>query len=421
MSVFKNTVRQNQAIEILAGPAKDIMLYGGSRSGKTFILVKSLIIRACKTKSRHCILRLNFNHVKRTIWHETIPKVLNLAFPDLKAKPNKTDYFYSLPNGSEIWCGGLDDKERTEKILGSEYSTLYFNESSQVPYNGIQIAKTRLAEKNSLAKKVYYDCNPPTRSHWSYWLFEKKLDPIDEIPLENPDEYVSLLMNPKDNLDNIDPEYLKLLQKMPLKERNRFLDGIYNDENEGSAYYAFSREKHIDQVDKKDSNTIFIGMDFNVSPGTALACHLINNELYVFDEVFIENNSDTYKVSNELIKKGYSGASIIPDSTGKNRKTSGITDFQILQTNGFKLISTYNPFQTDRVTNVNRLFGENKIKINPRCKKLINDLEKVVWKHEKLDQSGTNKMLTHMSDCLGYLCWKLIPMIEIKEQRTIDL
>jgi hypothetical protein len=30
----------------------------------------------------------------------------------------------ALPNGSEIWFSGLDDKERTEKILGQEYVTI---------------------------------------------------------------------------------------------------------------------------------------------------------------------------------------------------------------------------------------------------------------------------------------------------------
>ena len=420
MSEFKNTTKQNEAIKLLSGPAKEIMLYGGSRSGKTFVLVKSLIIRACKEKSRHCILRLNFNHVKRTIWHETLPKVLSLAFPNLNAIPNKTDYFYKFPNGSEIWCGGLDDQKRTEKILGSEYSTLYFNESSQIPYAGIQIAKTRLAERNSLSKKIYYDANPPTKSHWSYWVFEKKLNPIDEVPLIDPENYVSLLMNPKDNLQNIDQDYIRLLESMPEKERNRFLLGLYTDENEGSAYYAFNRETHIEPIEKR-AGTIFIGMDFNVSPMTAVVCQLIDNILYVFDEVFLEGSSDTYKMCNELKKRGYGGNQVIPDSTGGNRKTSGLTDFQIIQDAGFQLLSTYNPFQTDRVSNVNRLFTANKIKIDPRCKKLINDLEKVVWKDNKLDQTGTNKMLTHISDCLGYACWKLLPFIEFKQQRTVEL
>lgn len=420
MSDFKKTDKQIEATALLGSDASDVMLYGGSRSGKTFILVRSLIVRACKETSRHCILRLNFNHIKRTVYHETFPKVMALCFPNLKIKANKSDYFVTFPNGSEIWFAGLDNAERTEKILGSEYSTLYFNESSQIPYSSIQIAKTRLAEKNNLKKKVYYDANPPTKSHWSYWIFEKKLDPIDDVPLSDPESYASLLMNPKDNIQNIDQEYLKLLEKMPEKERNRFLYGLYNDESEGQVYYGFRRSDHVVSI-KPIGGTIFIGMDFNVDPMTALICQFIDGELQIMDEIFLSGSADTYKMSHELIRRGYSGGRVIPDSTGRNRKTSGKSDFMILQEFGFAIEKTYNPFVTDRVVNVNRLFGLNKIKIDPKCKKLINDLEKVVWKNNSLDQSGANKHLTHLSDCLGYACWKLLPMVETKEQRTINL
>lgn len=383
------------------------MLYGGSRSGKTLILIHSIFIRALKCKSRHIILRQNFNHVKRSIWLDTIPKVLALAFPGLNPKHNKTDYFYTLENGSEIWIGGLDDKERVEKILGNEYSTIYFNECSQLDYASIQLAKTRLAEKNILVKKVYYDENPPTKSHWSYWLFEKKLDPVENVPLNDPENYKSLLMNPQDNIDNIDEGYIKLLNSMPEKERNRFLNGLYNDESEGQVYHAFVRDKHVKPV-TKSPGTIFIGQDFNVNPMTSAIFQFTDNKFKFLDEVYLEN-SDTYKASSELIKKGYKGAKIIPDSTGRNRKTSGQSDFDILKEAGFVIESTYNPFVGDRVNNFNRLLTSGRIEIDPKCKKLINDLEKVTWKDNKLNQSGSSKMLTHISDAAGYGLWKLDP------------
>lgn len=407
-------------MELLSGASKEIMLYGGSRSGKTFILIRALIIRACKVKSRHCILRLNFNHIVRTVFMDTFPKVLSLCFSEIKVKINKSLYYYTFPNGSEIWFGGLDDKERTEKILGSEYSTIYFNESSQLSYSSIQIAKTRLAEKNNLIKKIYYDANPPTKSHWSYWLFDKKLDPIEEIPLNNPENFSSLLMNPTHNIENIDPDYLKLLESMPEKERNRFLYGLYNDESEGQVYYAFRREDHVKTIEKKQG-TLFVGMDFNVDPMTCIIAQFINDKLEIMDEIFLSGSSDTYKMTTELIKKGYVGSTVIPDSTGRNRKTSGKSDFNILNEAGFTVENTFNPFVTDRINNVNRLFMENKIIIDPKCKKLINDLEKVSWKNNSLDQFGANKHLTHISDCLGYACWKLLPIFKIKEQRTIQL
>ncbi len=90
--VFKKTTIQKRAIkDVLSSPATHCMLYGGSRSGKTFIAIYSLIVRASKYKSRHVVLRLNFNHCKTSIWLDTLPKVLEIAFPNLPVEWNKTD------------------------------------------------------------------------------------------------------------------------------------------------------------------------------------------------------------------------------------------------------------------------------------------------------------------------------------------
>jgi phage terminase large subunit len=343
---------------------------------------------------------------------------MRIAFPNLKYTLNKTDYFVLLPNGSEIWFGGLDDAERTEKILGNEYSSIWFNEVSQIDYSSAQIAITRLAEKNNLAKKIYYDMNPPEKTHWSYWLFERKMNPIDEAPLTDPDNYQSLLMNPIDNIENIDEDYIKLLESMPEKERNRFLYGLYTDVNDGVVYYAFDRDKHLKAVDRI-SGSMLIGMDFNVNPMSCVIAQVIDNVFVIHDEIYLEN-ADTFKMTAELNKKNLTGSTVYPDSTGRNRKTSGQSDFQILIQAGFVIKSTHNPFVTDRINNVNRLFTAGRIVVNPKCKKLINDLEKVAWKNNKLDQSGENSMLTHISDALGYLTWNIEPFKAVAKQITSE-
>lgn len=413
MSNFSKTKRQKEAIPILSNHYMTA-LYGGSRSGKTFILVYALIVRASRVKSRHVIIRKTFNSLKRAVVFDTLPKVMQICFPNLPYELNKTDWFVTLPNGSEIFFAGLDDAKRSEKILGMEFSTEYFNEASELDYSSIQIAISRLAEKNSLTKRVWFDFNPPTKSHWSYWLFIKKLDPLENEPLENPEEYAHFLMNPRDNLDNIDENYIKILEKMPEKERERFLEGRFSDSNDGQAYYAFDREIHVDEV-KQATGAIYIGMDFNVDPMTAVIFQYVNSKFHIIDEVFLQN-SDTYKMTDYLLKKGYRG-NIIPDSTGRNRKTSGKSDHDILKENGFKVVPTHNPFVTDRVNNVNRLLSSGRIIVSPRCKKLINDLEKVSWKDNKLDQK-TDKLLTHISDALGYGLWKLDPITSVQGIRT---
>lgn len=125
---MKLTTKQAEANNLLAGNAKHIMLFGGSRSGKTFVLVRAVCMRAIKApKSRHAIVRFRFNAIKSSIVADTFPKVMAICFHGIKYSINRTDWYATFENGSEIWFAGLDDKERTEKILGMEFVTIYAN------------------------------------------------------------------------------------------------------------------------------------------------------------------------------------------------------------------------------------------------------------------------------------------------------
>ena len=237
---MKLTARQLEAQEVLAGDATHLMLFGGSRSGKTFLLVRNVCMRALKApKSRHAILRFRFNAIKASVVFDTFPKVMELAFPGVKYNINKTDWFAEFDNGAQIWFGGLDDKERAEKILGMEFATIYLNESSQIPQGSRDIAVTRLAQQvdqviqgkpvKSLKPRMYYDCNPPSKVHWTYRLFVEKRDPETKRPINNPDDYVSFQINPQDNAANVSAGYLETLKNLSARLQKRFLKGEFAD------------------------------------------------------------------------------------------------------------------------------------------------------------------------------------------------
>ncbi|MGR3574027.1 MAG: phage terminase large subunit [Sagittula sp.] len=250
------TPKQREANKLLASPARNIMLRGGSRSGKTFLLIRALIQRAINAPgSRHAIFRFRFNHAKTSVWSDTLPKVLELCFPDLRVRFDKTDFYVELPNGSQIWIAGLDDKERVEKILGQEYATLYFNESSQIPWGSVETAMSRLAQKCELAPeiaevtgrahlalKAYFDCNPPSKLHWSYQMFRAKLKPGTKEPLPRPENYVEMLVNPADNADNLPAEYFEVLASMSAAKRLRFEAGEWASEINGALWALEDRK-----------------------------------------------------------------------------------------------------------------------------------------------------------------------------------
>ncbi|MCE8438681.1 phage terminase large subunit [Rhodovulum sulfidophilum] len=250
------TPKQREANRLLAGPARNIMLRGGSRSGKTFILVRAIIQRAINAPgSRHVIFRFRFNHAKTSVWSDTLPKVLKLCFPALMVRFDKTDFYVELPNGSQIWIAGLDDKERVEKILGQEYATLYFNESSQIPWGSVEMAMSRLAQKCALAPeiaaatgrafltlKAYFDCNPPSKLHWSYQLFRAKVNPGTKEALPKPGDYAEMRVNPADNADNLPPEYFEVLASMSAAKRLRFEAGEWASDVNGALWALEDRK-----------------------------------------------------------------------------------------------------------------------------------------------------------------------------------
>jgi len=262
ITAFEKTETQAQAVRLMASPANHILLYGGSRSGKTLIFLRSIVIRSLKEKSRHVILRHAFNHVKQSVWHDSFPKMMSLCFPDVPYKENRSDWFIEFPNRSQFWFGGLDDKERTEKILGNEYSTIYLNEISQIGYPEYVISKTRLAEKTRLINKIYADCNPPSTTHWSYKLWIEKVNPeAPERKISNPDKYVSMLINPEHNIENLPKGYIEeILKSLPARQRKRFLDGEFQDDIEGALWNDSMIDKY--RVDyAPDLKRIIVAID----------------------------------------------------------------------------------------------------------------------------------------------------------------
>lgn len=213
------------------------MLRGGSRSGKTFLLIRAVCIRAMKAAgSRHAVFRFRLNHARMSIWNDTLPKVMEICFPDIPYAKNEVEMMVTFPNGSQIILGGLDDKVRVEKILGQEYATLYFNECSQIPWGSVETALSRLAQKTSLSLKVYYDCNPPSKAHWTYQLFKAGLKPGTREAVTYPDAYVEMQINPNDNAANLPEEYFEMLDGMSTARRLRFQAGEWATDTPGALW-----------------------------------------------------------------------------------------------------------------------------------------------------------------------------------------
>lgn len=280
MTFTPNPGQQRALDETLTAGKRFCLIYGGSRSGKTALLVKCIIDRALYApNSRHLIVRKEATSAKRAIVKDTFPKVWEISFPDApKPEWKDQDGYFQMPNGSQVWVGGINDDKAMERILGNEYATIYENEASEIQYAAHLLLRSRLAqvcktiEGGELPQRLYVDLNPTTRMHWTYRLWREGIDPQDETPIKQ-DQYAYSVINPYDNAKNLSGDFLADLEALPERQKRRFLLGEYVSDDD----QALWRRSYIRRSAMRDDGTwpvdmrrIVIGVDPAVSatPGS---------------------------------------------------------------------------------------------------------------------------------------------------------
>jgi PBSX family phage terminase large subunit len=224
------TAKQEEALDVLLGSSNSL-LYGGARSGKTALVVYFIIFCCLQFKgSRMLIARRYATDIRSSIWNDTLVKVMHLQGLELGKdyKTNEQQQTVSFPNGSEIICAGLDDKERVDKILGTEYALIYINESQDISWATIKTLKTRLAQRiNGFKNRFICDLNPTSINHWTYKLWFEGINPETNAPVTG--SYGKIQMNPMDNKENLSDDFItEQLEGLTGQERTRFLLGEYS-------------------------------------------------------------------------------------------------------------------------------------------------------------------------------------------------
>lgn len=246
------TEKQKEARKLAQSKVRFVLFRGGSRSGKSFLICYLILIRALITpKSRHGIFRKTAVDVRRTLFDLTFKAVMDAAYPGLweqlklDKKINDTEMTIEFPNGSIIMFDGLDDSTRQDRILGNEYSTVFVNEITQFrEFDIFQKLLGRLSLElpmdngKLLSPKLFLDCNPTTKRHWSYRAFIEKVNPIDSKEWPRPDEWAQIQMNPVDNTANISSTYLDDLENLSARDRKRFLEGEWQADNDNALFQA---------------------------------------------------------------------------------------------------------------------------------------------------------------------------------------
>ena len=290
-----------------------------------------------------------------------------------------------------------------------------------------------LEEAHSISKRSLSLLLPTIRAEgseiWFSWNPDLPTDPVDVFFADDPKGSVCVHATYKDN--PFLPDVMRIeAERMKVADPNEYEHvwaGGYFLGGAGRVYSNFVNRPypigniHEGVSDTAGSHEIYVGMDFNVNPMSAVVAVKVARECHVIDSIALDT-SNTEEMAQEL-RTRYPNRRIIicPDPAGRARKTSapvGQTDFTILEAAGFEVRSPKAaPPVVDRVNNTQAALcaadrndqGERTelrcVLIHPRCKSLVRGLSGLIYK-EGTSQPDKRNGYDHPCDALGYLLWQ---------------
>lgn len=419
---LKLTAKQKTGLELLQNPDKETILFtGGSRSGKTFLIMEYMIGRAFQFPgSRQLIVRKNLVDARNSIWDDSLPKYLSLYIPDSEYTLVKSELKVQFSNGSVIVLGGLDDEDRAQKCLGTEYITIFCNEATQMTYQVIGMLKTRLAQKVKditgtfvAVNKMILDCNPQSERHWLYIWGVQMLDPASKPfkKLKDADKHALLHWTAYDNLENLPPGYIDTLDALPEIQRERMLHGRWCG-GEGQIFKEFDERIHV-----VEPFTIppywakFSAIDFGYKHPFAFVCaahDFVNDILYFYHD---------FKKSGITIREA---ANEINDYQKKNKDIYMVrwadhaaADRAYLQSEGIYTKPAHKSV-ADGINSIaqrlmiNRKTGKPRLQVFNTCESIITEFQNYSWHESSSEVSNKEspiKIDDDVIDCVRYISY----------------
>jgi phage terminase large subunit len=133
---------------------------GGAGSSKSHSIIQVLIQRALENNNiKVLILRKVRASIKKSVYAQFIEylKTINLYNQESE---HLSDFYYVMPNGSEIHFAGLDDRQ---KLKSSEWNIIWLEEANEFgkdDYVFIQTRKYRGDRFPNLKPVIYMSFNP---------------------------------------------------------------------------------------------------------------------------------------------------------------------------------------------------------------------------------------------------------------------
>lgn len=398
-------------------------------SGKSYALIYQALFLAGLNPGLPGLLGAPTYPMLRDATLRTLADVLNAE--GIEYDHHRTENIIHLPTapfyGAEILCRSLDDYER---LRGTNLAWFGIDELTYCP----PAAWTRL-EGRLRHPKANRRCG---MAAWT----PKGFDWVYEAFISEPRKgYRATLASPRENRHVTETGMYDALQA-GYDERlyRQEVLGEYLSLTSGTAYYSFDRRTNVRDVQYDHRLPLSWSLDFNINPMCSVIAQVEdktdpmdlaitgkrNFEVRILDELYL-GDSNTPEACQEFVEKcsQYTRPNplvvyVYGDASGSARQRAvgagANSDWAVIREffanrREFKMSYKYkaaNGLVKDRIAAVNgglcNSEGARRVFVHPRCKNLIRDLERVVFKPGtgSLDQT-TDPMLTHISDAAGYL------------------
>lgn len=384
------------------------VVLAGRRGGKTFLAMREVCRFASKPNSVVWMLANSRQQIKSLVWSKLKKKLNKLRWV---ADTNESELSISLKNGSII-C--LKSAEQGDNLRGESLNFICIDEFCDINLEEIwhQIIRPSLSDKQghalftgtpkagNQAARDLYD-NHLTKKNWaafSYTTADGGFVAQEEIEQARQD------LSPK----VFSQEYLA------------------NWENFAGIIFGDFGDHNIREVRKpSETEPIFIGMDFNITPASAVIGRQTRNGFEVYDEIYLDNSNTTEMIDEIRNRYPKNPVVVFPDPAGVQRKTSagGNTDIKLLEMAGFQTrYHRQHPLVRDRINAANSLFfkredGSTRFTIDPSCKKTIACLKNWAYKTDTMIPDK-NSGFDHGCDALTYALQFLFPITKPVEPRA---
>jgi hypothetical protein len=425
-------LRPKQSV-VYNDPSRFRVLVAGRRFGKSFLAIPELLRMADGPGKVAWYVAPTRHQAKDDLWRP----LKAIAAPWMVGKPNESELSIDLRCGGRI---ALRSAENYDSLRGGGLDGLVLDEFADIaPEAWTEALRAKLSDR--LGRALFIG-TPEGRNHF-YDLYQRGI--------AGEPGWASFQFTTLDG-GNVTPEEIEAARReLDEKTFRQEYEASFEALFEGAAYYSFDRNGNVRTVEFDRRQPLCWSLDFNVNPMCSVLAQVVDGRVHVLDELILPD-SNTREACEEFLERAGKYQKILQgdrygvvrlpvtvygDASGESRSSQADkTDWQIVREffkrNGdrfqaqFKVPSS-NPTVKGRITAVNSMLknhaGDRRLIVDPRCKELIADFERVGWKRDphgntltQLDKSDPKR--THASDALGYLVEKEFGLRQVGGPRS---